>query len=300
MIKKQKLITQTFILFILTSCTLLDTTPPPPQNHSSEIQTPVIANETSTNTTNETIIKVPVLLPVKDKLAVYVIDTAKKGSTIITLNNHSIIINAQGQADGLRILKIVQNLGIKQIDYLIATNGEEDNIAGIPPILLRMPPKFLMHSGIPSSSPSYPIYNSLFKNITIVPHDNIYGFQESFFNIIVPYDDGIPLTEDNSMIVKMNYGNAQILITTDCAVDCESRIGNIKANVLISNGGCNSLSYSFLQKVLPELIIVSGKPCDETKNRIESLAIPFLTTENNGDVTITSDGVTYEYKSLKQ
>jgi len=292
-----------FILLLLTSCTLLDTTSPPPQNYSAEISTQLnTTNETQINTTNETIviIKEPVLLPVKDKLAVYVIDTTKKGSTIIILSNHSIVINAQGQADGLRILKIIQNLGIKQIEYLIATNGEEDNIAGIPPILLRMPPKFLVHSGIPASSPSYTIYNNLFQNITIVSHDNIYGFQESFFNLIVPYDDGIPLTNDNSIIVKINYGNTQILVTTDCAVDCESRVSNLKANILISNGGCNSLSYNFLQKVLPSLIIVSGHPCDETKSRIESLAIPFLTTEKDGDVTITSDGINYEYKSLKQ
>jgi len=290
-------------LLLLVSCTLLDTNPPPPQNYSSTTQTQLnTTNETQVNQTNITIVqpKEPVLLPIKDKLAVYVIDTTKKGSTIITLNNHSIVINIQGQADGLRILKIIQNLGIKQIDYLIATNGDEDNIAGIPPILLRMPPKFLVHSGIPSSSPSYQIYNSLFQNITIASHDNIYGFEETFFNLIVPYDDKIPLTDDNSVIVKMNYGNTQVLITTDCAVDCESRVDNLKANILISNGGCNSLSYNFLQKVLPELIIISGHPCEETKSRIESLAIPILTTKNDGDVTITSDGISYEYKSLKQ
>lgn len=290
-----------FLLFLV-SCQDLRPNTPQPQNYSAEVSTQLnTTNETQINQTNETIVPPkPVLLPVQDKLAVYIIDTSKKGSTIITLNNHSIIINTQGQADGLRILKIIQNLGIKQIDYLIATNGHEDNIAGIPPLILRMPPIKLMHSGIPSSSPSYPIYNSLFKNITLVSHDTIIGFQESFINLIVPYDDGISLTDDNSIVVKLNYGNAQVLITTDCAVDCESRINNIKANILISNGGCNSLSYLFLQKVLPELVVVSGKPCEETQKRIESLNIPLLTTEKDGDITITSNGISYEYKNLKQ
>lgn len=294
-----------FLIFIfLTSCTLLDTKPQQPQNYSAEIATQAntTTNETQTNQTNITEVKPPepVLLPVHDKLAVYVIDTAKKGSAIMTLNNHSIVINVQGQADGLRILKIIQNLGIRQIDYLIATNGLEDNIAGIPPLILRMPPSRIMHSGIPSSSPSYPIYTALFKNITLVPHDTIIGFQESFINLIVPYDDGIPLTDDNSIVVKLNYGNTQLLAATDCAVDCESRIDNVRANILISNGGCDSLSYLFLQKVLPELIVISGQPCEETQKRIESLNIPFLTTEKDGDITIISDGLTYEYKSLKQ
>ncbi|MBI4010475.1 MAG: hypothetical protein HY361_04810 [Candidatus Aenigmarchaeota archaeon] len=299
------MIKNTIILLIgilLASCTLQDANPQTPQNYSSEITTQLnTTNETEIQ--NETIIlppPEPVLLPVKDKLAIYIIDTSKKGSTIITLNNHSIIINAQGQADGLRILKIIQNIGIRKIDYLIATNGEENNIAGIPPILLRIPPKNFIHSGIPSSAPSYSIYNSLFKNITLISHDAILGFEESFVNLIVPYDDGIALTDDNSIVVKINYGNTQALITTDCAVDCESRIDNIKANLLISNGGCDSLSYLFLQKVLPELIVFSGKPCEETQERVTSLNIPFLMTERDGDITITSDGIKYEYKSLKQ
>ena len=291
------------MMFLITSCTLQDFKPQP-QNLSPEKYQPInySSDKPTQNQTNTTPIVVPaepVLLPISNKLAVYIIDTSKKGSAIVTLNNNSILVNAQGQADGLRLLKIIKNLGIKKINYLIATNGDEGNIAGISPILLRIPPAKLIHSGIPSLAPSYSTYTSLYKNITLVPHDDIFGFEESFVNLIVPYDDGIPLSDDNSIVVKINYGNTQVLITTDCAVDCESRIGNVKASILISNGGCNSLSYIFLQDVLPELVVFSGKPCEETQKRIESLDLPYLYTERDGDIVISSDGINFEYKNLK-
>lgn len=292
---------------VFASCVLQDYHPIP-QNYSSSTtqsinQTPVL---NQTNTTNQTVEPPkPILLPVGDKLAVYILDTDKKGSSIITLNKHSLLINAQGGSDGLRILKTLRNVGVNQLDFLIVTNGEENNIAGITPIILRMPPKKLIHSGIPSLSSSYNLYTSLYKNITLVPHDDLFVFDESVVKLFVPYDDGISITDDSSIVIKLIYGDITILFVTDCGVDCESRLSNqdinnnLKSNILISNGGCNSLAFSFLQEINPELVIFSGQPCKETSDRVASIDIPYLTTYDNGDIVITTDGVKYEYKKLK-
>lgn len=290
-------------LVLLSSCTLLQPTPPTPQPYNTT-SNQVVANIT-TNQTNTTPVITeppkPILVPVNNSLAVYVIDTSVKGSITATYNQHSLLINVPGGADQLRILKIIKNLGIRQLDYLIATNGLEDNIAGFIPILLRTPPKNLIHSGIYSSAPSYNQYTEIFNESTIVPRDDVFAFGDGIVNLIVPYDDGISFTSDNSFVVKISYGNTKILITTDCGIDCESRIddSDLQSQILVSNGGCDSLTYAFLQDVNPELVIFSQQPCQETKARVDSLAITTLITQTNGDVVVVSDGIKYEYKNLK-
>ncbi len=141
----------------------------------------------------------------------------------------------------------------------------------------------------------------LYPNSTIIPNDKFSTLGDIDINYIVPYDDGSALTSDNSVVVKLGYGNINTLFATDCAIDCESRIdnSNLNAQILISNGGCNSLSLLFLQQVFPDVVIFSGKPCQETLDRAKSLAIPVLVTPTDGDILITSDGLNYTYQSLK-
>src|SRR3990167_551840 len=114
-------------LILLMSCDILQENKPVPKNYTTIYYQP-IPNATlsynttnSTNTTNITISE-PILVPIKDKLAVYVLETSKKGTSLITLNNKSVLINAQGGLDGLRTLKAIKNIGIKKLDYLILTN----------------------------------------------------------------------------------------------------------------------------------------------------------------------------------
>lgn len=291
-------------LLFISGCVLQDN-PNIAKNSSSQTNTSVNATTsppTENTTTNITPVvepPKPILLPIDDKFAIYIIDNDKKGSYILTSNKKSMLINSVGGSDGLRLLKIIKNLEIIHLDKFIITNNHDDNIAGAPQIILRANPSQLIHSGIPSVSSYYKQYNLLYTNATILPSDTIISFDDALIYLVVPYDDGSPLTPDNSVVVKVSYGNSEFLFSTDCAIDCESRISNIQSDVLISNGGCDSLSLSFLKQVSPDVIIFSGKPCPETLERARSLAIPVLTTQSEGDITITSDGINYEYKNLK-
>lgn len=287
-----------FFLLILVGCVPLQDTNTNPKNYSPESATPVQAANTSTNITPEPEPPKEILLPVNG-FAVYILDVERKGSMVIALNGKYILLNAN--PDTIRTLKIIKNIGVINLDYLILTNSNDDNIAGASPIILRVKPKEIIHSGIPSTSNYYNQYNNLFypKNATTVPFDKKLIFEDAIISLIVPYDDGQPMTDDNSIVVKASYGNFNVLFTGDCGVDCESRISDIYTTVIVSNGACDSLSYTFLKVSSPEYIIFTGIPCIETLNRINGLAIPVLITSNDGDVIITSDGITYKVENSK-
>lgn len=304
---KVKILLGIGILLLLTSCQDYLQIPKnytPETNHTINATIAVI---NQTNTTNITIPEPPkpepILIPIEGKLAAYILDTSTKGTSIITINNNSLLINSQSGSDGLRIIKILKNLNINRINNLIATNDENNNIAGISSILLRFDVDMLYHSGIPSLNPHYLDYKKLAKNITDISHDKTYAFDEAFINLDVPYDDGIALSDDNSVLVRLSYGDTKILFATDCRTDCESRVVKgvtLKSNIIVSNGHCDSLSYYFLKEVSPELVIFSNEPCRETFDRVFNSNIAYKKTNADGDILITSDGKKYEVRSLKQ
>ena len=279
-------------LVILSGCApLQDNTPIPHDNPTPQtVVQPV--NQTPPNITNTTMPPKEILLPIEG-FAVYILDV---GSSIITLNNKSILINAA--PDAIKIIKTIRNLGISELDYIILTNSEDGNIGGVAPIILRANPNKIIHSGIPSTSNYYKQYNTIYypKNVTPVPFDDKLIFDDAVISLIVPYDDGQPLTADNNIIIKMSYGNTNILFMGNCGVDCESRISSsdIHTTILVSDGGCNSLSYLFLKESSPEHIIFTKEPCDITLNRVTGLAISVFITKKEGDVVITSTGISYE------
>lgn len=300
---KHVFLTTIFMLaFLFSGCVAQDFRPLP-KNYSpdnSTITLPLnITNQI--NSTNQTEVppQTPILLPITKGVGVYIIDTERKGSYIITLGGKGMLINPQGGSDVLRILKIAKNLGISKLDSLLITNNYEDNIAGASSIILRLKPLQLIHSGIPSPSYRYQQYVMLYPNSTIVPHDTVLELGESTIDLIVPYDDGSSITDDNSIVAKLDYGSTSILFLTDCEIDCESRINNVESQILVSNGGCDSLSLVFLQESNPELVIFSSKPCYETLNRVKDNGIDYLSTDIDGDIVISSEGRDYQVSHLK-
>lgn len=287
----------TGILLMLTSCALQDNVNVP-QNYSPTVET----NVTQNATINTTVSPPPVdniLLPLIDGIGIYILDNIDGNSAIVTLNGKSMLINAPPLSDGLRTLRTINNLGIKQLDYLILQNNHDKNIGGASSIILRKNPIEVIHTGIPSSTMYYQQYNSLDKNYTVVPKDKVISFDEAIVSLIVPYDDEFEMTSDSEIVVKVEYGGFSTLFMGDCGSDCESRIGDLFADVIVSSGGCGSLSLSFLQIAAPDMIVFISSPCSETSERVKSLNILTLYTVNDGDIVLTSNGDGYQYSNLK-
>jgi len=108
---------------------------------------------------------------------------------------------------------------------------------------------------------------------------------------------------NNSIVLKMTYGNVSFLFPGDICVSAENRLivseHNVQSQVLFvpHHGGYSSSSLPFLKKVLPEIaVICCGQdniykfPYSEVINRFELLGTKILRTDKNGAITITTDG----------
>ena len=84
---------------------------------------------------------------------------------------------------------------------------------------------------------------------------------------------------------------------SDCGLDCEERLKNddLSADVLKISNSCESTSLAFLQRVKPQVAIVSAGEsfCPMIKDRFKFLNIPLHITKEKGDIFVTTDGLNY-------
>ena len=70
-------------------------------------------------------------IPQDNNLRVYCLDVGQGDSILITNNNKTMLIDASTNEMGSRVVKYLNDLGIKKIDYLVGTHPHEDHIGGL-------------------------------------------------------------------------------------------------------------------------------------------------------------------------
>jgi competence protein ComEC len=106
------------------------------------------------------------------------------------------------------------------------------------------------------------------------------------------------------------FGNSSFLFTGDIYKDVEESLVltpfNLNSEILkvAHHGSKTSSSQKFLEKVLPEIAIISvgenkyGHPNKEVLEILENYGIRVLRTDREGDIKIISDGKKYEVSNF--
>ncbi|MBU0536205.1 MAG: MBL fold metallo-hydrolase, partial [Nanoarchaeota archaeon] len=129
-------------------------------------------------------------------------------------------------------------------------------------------------------------------------------------DLIIPYKDGYSdKKEDNSIVVKMRYGDVSFLFMSDCTSACEDKLKgyDLKADILkIGDFGSNeSTSDEFLDNVKPKVAIISTDMTEcsfsllDTVKKLEDRGIRVYRTDIYGTITVESDGKTFSLKTEK-
>ena len=295
MIKLKRLLLLIPLLLLITSCenAFIDSKTNPQPIQAENITDPEITNTTNETTEVEGISK-EVFIPKDNNLTLYFLDVIGD-ATIIQYKDYSALVNSGFEEDSEKILKSLRNLGIGNLNYAFATNTQLKNIGGMPYIILRATPSSIVESGIPSNS----VYRELYNNTQVVQQDKVFTMDKVILHTLVAYDDGggfLPRMEDNSLVIKVSYGNVDYLLMSDCGMECEERIGDVSADILKISDSCEATSLLFLQKVKPDVAVVSTSSedfCPNIVNRFKYADIPLYITSKDGDIFITTDGLKY-------
>lgn len=226
------------------------------------------------------------------------------GAFIVTPNNDVIVIDAGVDKDAHQMIEALEKYDFEDIDLMILTHPHADHIGGAATLLNTYNVKEVLMSSYKATSKTY---NTMMDDAAYTDiHYAQVGEEYSIdgVNIDILAVDTDPKDNNNSSIVaRVEYNNVSFMFTGDAEEETENTIlasnTDIYSNILKvgHHGSRTSSSVDFLKAVNPEYAIIScsidnkyGHPHTETLAKFKALEIPYFTTVDKGNITVSTNG----------
>lgn len=240
----------------------------------------------------------------KGNLDVYYFDVGQADSILLANDDKYMLIDAGNNADGENIVNYLKKLGVKKIDYLVATHAHEDHIGGMDDVINSFDiGTFYMPDVVTTTKTFEDLIIALEDNNVKVDTPNIgdiFLFGSCKFEVLHLDDDESDLN-NTSIVLRGLYGNNSFLFMGDATSEVEKEIlnSNIDSDVLKvgHHGSRYSSSVNFLKKVTPKYSIISvgednsyNHPHSVTFTKLEEVLSSVYRTDIDGTIFVTSDG----------
>ncbi|MEA4831456.1 MAG: ComEC/Rec2 family competence protein [Oscillospiraceae bacterium] len=239
-------------------------------------------------------------------LRVTFIDVGQADSILVECGESVMLVDGGNKNDGDTVVSVLKKHGIDNINYMVATHPHEDHVGGLSGVL--------NYATVKKAYCSYNEYDSsAFRNfkkyldkqsleITLPVCGTVFYLGKAKVTIIGPqrlYDS----VNDNSIVLKLEYGDTSFLLMGDAGNDAEKDLiesgYDLSADVLKigHHGSSDATSYVFLKEVMPDIAVIScgknndyGHPSESTLSRLADAQAKVYLTQNDGDIIIESDG----------
>lgn len=258
------------------------------------------------------------------KLTITMLDIKHGDAILLQDSKQTILIDTGHNANRDLVLKKLAAYNVQKINTVIVTHHHADHMGNIFHIAGRYGVGRIYDNGLANKNSSNSIKlddvlsKGNYKNKRLKAGDKI-SFGDGFYMDVLAPGDFMTnaLRNDlnnNSIVMKMHYGNFTMMFTGDIENPTEALIaqkyGNeLKADVLkvAHHGSRTSSNYQFVSKVKPKYALIScgdfevyHHPNKDVVGRLKNLGAEVYNTEKNGDMIITTDGNNFDIKVKKR
>ena len=203
------------------------------------------------------------------------------------------------------VLPFLQSQGLKKIDTLIISHGDNDHIGGVRSLYQGVKIE-QVYSSVPEMLAAYS------------PKTCIAGqkwvWNEVTFTIISPGSQAFATENDNSCVLKIKSIHGSILLTGDIEKPAEAWLvdeyaDTLKSEVLVAahHGSSSSSSLAFLQNVDPDTILIPsgyrnrfGFPHQQVLKRYQQIKAGWVNTADAGAVTVLMDEHGFSIRNYRE
>lgn len=241
-------------------------------------------------------------------LRVHFIDVGQGDSALIEFpNDMTMLIDGGSRPNGKTVVSYLKRVGVKNIDFLVATHPHEDHIGGLIKVVEEIPVSKVYMPRVTHTSNTFIEFISALRDkghnlyrarngVVILDEDGLK------VEMLAPNRDSYQELNNYSAVVKVSYRELGIIFMGDAEKESEMEIEPLKAKAQIikigHHGSASSTSPGFLQAVNPGYAIISvgsnndyGHPHAETLELLEKRGVKALRTDELGTIVITTDGI---------
>ncbi len=244
------------------------------------------------------------------QLELRVFDVGQGDSILLRFGERALLVDAGPDPQTARrvLLPRLARLGVKRLDAVALTHADADHIGGAADVLKALPVSTVWMAAKGHAHP-------LLSVIEAAAHRSGAAIERPGNRQFLDWHPAVSLRvlfaspdvargdNDQSMVLQVRFGEADILLTGDIEQAAErdlvARASGLEADVLkvAHHGAGTSSSHEFLAAVQPQVAIISAglgnafnHPRDDVLRRLRGMGAQVFRTDLAGDVVVRTDG----------
>lgn len=246
-------------------------------------------------------------------IQVHFLNVGQGDAALVLCDGEAMLVDGGSPSQSQLIYTYIKNtLGLEEIDYIVASHPHEDHIGGLAAALNAVPVDLVISSTLSWDSRAFDsmVRYATAQGTPIVTAMDGDGWQVggAEVTVVVCWPEA-PITNDSSIVMRIDYGDVSFLFTGDAEMMAEyiaiDSATPIKADVLKvgHHGSRTSSTLEFLTAVDPDYAVIScgknnpyGHPHQTTLDKLKLVGAEVFRTDIQGTVICTSDGksITWE------
>lgn len=232
-------------------------------------------------------------------LSVHFLNLGQEDCTVLQTDGLTMLIDSGSKASSAEVVEYLTSLGVKRIDYLIASHAHESHMGGMNELL----GEFEVGTVIAPQTATEDKFCSDFhaaleKDITTMHAGDSFNFGTCLVSVLGPVSESGMEIHNTSLVLKIDCGETSFLFAGDAEKAEEQSIlattTDLSSTVLkVGNHGKDtSASYPFLKAIKPYYAVISteGMPGEQTLAVLNEMGVQIYSTDTAGTVIFESDG----------
>lgn len=208
--------------------------------------------------------------------------------------------------------------GLDRVDYLLATHADADHIDGLNDVARNFKVRSAIVARTPTDDPGFARFAETMKQMQ-VPIERVGGGDVLRFGLVsaevlwprAVNDDTAPSRNNDSIVLRLRYGDQVLLFTGDIEKEAESALlsqgFDLHSNLVkVAHHGSKTSSVEpFVAATRPSVAIISvgrnsifGHPNKDVVERWRASGAQVMTTGEKGTISVVTDGRSLDVRTF--
>ena len=234
-------------------------------------------------------------------LTVKTLRTGDGEAVLVCSDGYTMLLGA-GEGKGLLLAGQLLLSGVNHLHAAVAMQSSDVQLGGMATAIKLMKPDYLLY---PDTQVKSGAYNAMLsaaekQNVQqIAPQQGLsFSLGRATVTVIGPCLKRHTDERDDGLSVRIDYGDTSLLVMGGVTAAGERDMissAHVDADVLIAScgGASDGTCAEFAEAVSPQIALLTGKaPANPVKVRLERVGAQVYTAQENGVMTVFSDGQT--------